>query len=114
MVSYQGKRVTVMGLGTRAGGVGVARFFVEQGAIVTITDGKTEGELTGPLAELQGLPVQLALGGHQDRHFTTEGADLVVRNPAVRRWSPYLAMARAVVCRSRWRCPSSCKRRRPR
>ena len=94
MTAYQGKRVTVMGLGTRAGGVGVARFFIEQGAIVTVTDGKTAEELAGPLAELDGLPVELALGGHQDRHFTPEGADLVVRNPAVRRWSPYLAMAR--------------------
>lgn len=93
-MSYQGKRVTVMGLGTRAGGVGVARFFAERGALVTVTDGKTEAELSGPIAELQGLPVAFALGGHQDRHFTPEGADLVVRNPAVRRWSPYLAMAR--------------------
>lgn len=95
MVSYQGKRVTVMGLGTRAGGLGVARYFVEQGAIVTVTDGKNAEELAGPLAELRGLPVQLALGGHHDRHFTPEGADLVVRNPAVRRSSPYLAVARA-------------------
>lgn len=91
---YQGKRVTVMGLGTRAGGLGVGRYFVEQGAIVTITDGKSADELAGPLAELAGTPVQLALGGHQERHFTPEGADLVVRNPAVRRGSPYLAMAR--------------------
>ncbi|MCC6675150.1 MAG: UDP-N-acetylmuramoyl-L-alanine--D-glutamate ligase, partial [Thermomicrobiales bacterium] len=83
-----------MGLGTRAGGLGVARFFIEQGAIVTVTDGKTEAELAGPLAELQGLPVRLALGGHQERDFTPEGTDLVVRNPAVRRWSPYLALAR--------------------
>ncbi len=50
-MSFQGKRVTVMGLGTRAGGLGVARFFIEQGAIVTVTDGKTEAELAGPLAE---------------------------------------------------------------
>src|SRR5690349_15743224 len=83
-----------MGLGTRAGGVGVARFFVEQGAIVTVTDGKRAEELTEPIGELAGLPVEFALGGHRYRHFTTEGADLVVRNPAVRRWSPYLAMAR--------------------
>ena len=94
MTPYQGKRVTVMGLGTRAGGLGVARFFVEQGAFVTVTDGKSETELAGPLAELRGLPIELALGGHQERHFTPEGADLVVRNPAVRRWSPYLALAR--------------------
>ena len=94
MISFQGKRVTVMGLGTRAGGLGVARFLAEQGAIVTVTDGKPEAELSESLAELRDFPIQFALGGHQDRHFTPEGADLVVRNPAVRRWSPYLALAR--------------------
>ncbi|MCA9860904.1 MAG: UDP-N-acetylmuramoyl-L-alanine--D-glutamate ligase, partial [Thermomicrobiales bacterium] len=94
MGAYQGKRVTVMGLGTRAGGLGVARYFVEQGAIVTVTDGKSAQDLADTLAELAGLPIELALGGHQDRHFTPDGADLVVRNPAVRRWSPYLARAR--------------------
>ncbi len=94
MVNFQGKRVTVMGLGTRAGGLGIARFFAEQGAIVTVTDGKTEAELADSLAELDGFAIEYALGGHQERHFTPEGADLVVRNPAVRRWSPYLALAR--------------------
>src|SRR5688572_10367090 len=84
-----------MGLGTRAGGLGIARFFVEQGAIVTVTDGKSEAELAETLAELRDYPIEFALGGHLDRHFTPEGADLVVRNPAVRRWSPYLALARA-------------------
>lgn len=94
MISYQGKRVTVMGLGTRAGGLGVARYFAEQGAIVTVTDGKSEAELADTLSELRDLPIQFALGGHQERHFTPEGADLVVRNPAVRRSSPFLALAR--------------------
>lgn len=94
MVDFQGKRVTVMGLGTRAGGLGMARFLAEQGAIVTVTDGKTEAELADSLAELNGFAIEYALGGHQERHFTPEGADLVVRNPAVRRWSPYLALAR--------------------
>lgn len=83
-----------MGLGTRAGGVGVARYFAEQGALVTVTDGKSAGELSDSLEALRGLPIELVLGGHQERLFTPEGADLVVRNPAVRRWSPWLAMAR--------------------
>ncbi len=76
------------------GGLGIARFFAEQGAIVTVTDGKTEAELADSLAELDGFAIEYALGGHQERHFTPEGADLVVRNPAVRRWSSYLALAR--------------------
>jgi UDP-N-acetylmuramoylalanine--D-glutamate ligase len=95
VIAFKGKRITVMGLGTRAGGVGVARFLAEQGAIVTVTDGKSEAELAPSLAELEGYPIEFALGGHQERHFTPEGADLIVRNPAVRRWSPYLALARA-------------------
>jgi UDP-N-acetylmuramoylalanine--D-glutamate ligase len=91
---FLGKRITVMGLGTRGGGVGVARFFAEQGAIVTITDGKTAGELAQPMSELAGLPIRFVLGGHEDRDFTTAGADMVVRNPGVRRTSPFLRMAR--------------------
>ena len=42
MSGWVGKRVTVMGLGTRAGGVGVARYLAEAGAIVTVTDLRTE------------------------------------------------------------------------
>ncbi len=112
MVEYQGKRVTVMGLGTRAGGLGVARFFAEQGAIVTVTDGKSEAELAESLAELRDYPIEFALGGHQDRHFTPEGADLVVRNPACvagRRTSPWRDPA---ACPSRWKSPSSFRHRR--
>ncbi|MEA2526444.1 MAG: UDP-N-acetylmuramoylalanine--D-glutamate ligase [Thermomicrobiales bacterium] len=91
---FTGKRVTVMGLGTRGGGVGVARFLAERGAIVTVTDGKTAEELTQPLSELDGLPIRYVLGGHEERDFTTAGADLVVRNPGVRRTSPMLRLAR--------------------
>ena len=36
--TYSGVRATVMGLGTRAGGVGVARYLAEHGATVTVTD----------------------------------------------------------------------------
>lgn len=88
------KRVTVMGLGTRGGGVGVARFLAERGAIVTVTDGKTETDLAEPMRELAGLPIRYVLGGHEERDFTSEGADIVIRNPGVRRTSPWLAMAR--------------------
>jgi len=90
---FAGKRVTVMGLGTRGGGVGVARFLAEQGAIVTVTDGKTAEELAQPMGELAGLPIRYVLGGHEERDFTPAGADMVVRNPGVRRTSPLLRLA---------------------
>ncbi len=92
--SFAGKRVTVMGLGTRGGGVGVARFLAEHGAIVTVTDGKTADDLAQPISELAGLPIRYVLGGHDERDFTADGADMVVRNPGVRRTSPWLRLAR--------------------
>ena len=91
---FTGKRVTVMGLGTRGGGVGVARFLAEHGAIVTVTDGKTAEELAQPLRDLAGLPIRYVLGGHDESDFTAAGADMIVRNPGVRRTSPLLRLAR--------------------
>ncbi|CAA9586025.1 MAG: UDP-N-acetylmuramoylalanine--D-glutamate ligase [uncultured Thermomicrobiales bacterium] len=91
---YDGARATVMGLGTRGGGVGVARYLAEHGARVTVTDGKPAAELAEPLAALADLPIRFALGGHREEDFTPAGADLVVRNPGVPRRAPMLALAR--------------------
>ncbi len=91
---YRGQRVTVMGLGTRGGGLGVARYLAEAGAIVTVTDGKRAEELVEPIRALADLPIRYVLGGHHDADFTADGADVVVRNPGVRRDSRYLALAR--------------------
>ena len=94
MGGLRGKRVTVMGLGTRGGGLGVARWLVGQGAVVTVTDAKPAAALADPLADLAELPIRFVLGGHDERDFTPAGADLVVRNPAVRRDAPLLRLAR--------------------
>ncbi|MBI3269765.1 MAG: UDP-N-acetylmuramoyl-L-alanine--D-glutamate ligase [Planctomycetes bacterium] len=87
----QGSRVTVMGLGLFGGGVGVTRYLVRQGADVTVTDLRPEKDLAESLAALDGYPVRLRLGGHEESDFTS--ADLVVVNPAVPRASPLLAAA---------------------
>ena len=91
---YDGVRATVMGLGTRAGGVGVARYLSEAGARVTVTDGKPVAALAEPLAALADLPIRFVLSGHREEDFTPVGADLVVRNPGVPRRAPLLALAR--------------------
>jgi UDP-N-acetylmuramoylalanine--D-glutamate ligase len=78
-ISLKGKRVTVLGLGTRDGGVGVVKFLVGEGARVLISDLKNEEELPS-LEEIADLPVKLSLGGHHPEIFET---DLIVRNPAV-------------------------------
>ena len=94
-MTWSGMRATVMGLGTRAGGVGVARYLAEQGGIVTVTDLRSEEALAGSVAELADLPVRFVLGRHDERDFLPGGADLVVRNPGVPRGAPLLAAARA-------------------
>lgn len=95
MASYTGKRVTVMGLGTRGGGLGVARYLAQTGAIVTVTDAKPADVLAEPMAALADLPIRFALGGHDEADFTPAGADAVVRNPGVPRRAPLLELARS-------------------
>jgi UDP-N-acetylmuramoylalanine--D-glutamate ligase len=91
---WQGVRATVMGLGTRAGGVGVARYLAERGAAVTVTDLRPAGELAGSLSQLDGLGVRPVLGRHDEADFTFPGAEVVIRNPGVRRDNPLLELAR--------------------
>lgn len=91
-MDLKGKKVLVMGLGLHGGGVGVVRFLLRQGAHVTVTDLRPAGELVPALRELAGEPVEYILGEHRREDFAR--ADLVVRNPAVPRESPYLEEAR--------------------
>lgn len=88
----RGKRVLVMGLGLLGGGVAAARYAVSQGAEVTVTDLRSEEMLAESVARLAGLPIRYVLGRHDPDDFRQ--ADVVVRNPNVKRNSPYLAIAR--------------------
>lgn len=90
----RGKRVTVVGLGTLGGGVGVARYCANQGAHVTVTDMRDARELADSIQELEGLPITFHLGGHEVRDFLPDGADVIVRNPGVPRNSEFLNTAR--------------------
>lgn len=88
----RGKRVLLMGLGSRQGGVGVARYLVESGAEVRVTDMRDEAALAASLDDLRGLPLAYTLGEHREDDI--RWADVVVRNPAVPRESRWLALAR--------------------
>jgi UDP-N-acetylmuramoylalanine--D-glutamate ligase len=57
VTSYRGKNVLVVGLGKT--GAACARYFVEQGARVTVTDSRSDPP---GVVELRGLPVDLRLG----------------------------------------------------
>ncbi|MBL8874943.1 MAG: UDP-N-acetylmuramoyl-L-alanine--D-glutamate ligase [Phycisphaerae bacterium] len=82
---FEGKRVTVMGLGRFGGGASVTRWLAERGASVLLTDIESEEKLAASVAQIEDLvkrgSVALRLGGHNVSDFTT--CDLVVANPAV-------------------------------
>lgn len=88
----RGKRVLLMGLGVNQGGIGVARFLAAHGAEVRVTDLQPEESLSGALEPLRGLDMSYTLGRHDEADF--EWAQIVVRNPAVPRESPWLELAR--------------------
>lgn len=88
----RGKRVTVVGLGAFGGGAGAARYLARIGCRVLVTDAKPSASLGPALHSLQGLEVELVLGGHRESDF--RDTDLVVASPAVPSTSPYLAFAR--------------------
>lgn len=92
--ALRGRKVLVMGLGLLGGGVSAARYAVAQGAAeVAVTDLRSAETLAPSVERLAGLPIRYVLGRHDLDDFTQ--ADVVVRNPNVRRDSPYLAAARA-------------------
>jgi UDP-N-acetylmuramoylalanine--D-glutamate ligase len=92
LMNLVGKKALVMGLGLHEGGLGVTRFLVEQGALVRVTDLRPPEVLAPTLKKLAGLPVEYVLGEHREEDF--RWAEIVVKNPAVPRESPYLAVAR--------------------
>ncbi len=102
---FSGKKVTVMGLGLHGGGLGVAIWLVRHGARVTVTDLKSRQELKAPVEALEraarerrearpGYRIftpKFVLGRHEQDDF--RGADLIIRNPAVRKDNRFLKLA---------------------
>jgi UDP-N-acetylmuramoylalanine--D-glutamate ligase len=86
---FKGQRVTLLGLGTRTH-VSLARFLVQAGAVVTITDRKNEDQLQQEIGLLGDLPVRLALGDHPDSVLQ---ADLICVTPGASREQPLLQQA---------------------
>jgi len=89
-----GMKVTIMGLGLHGGGLASALFFSDKGAAVTVTDLRDETALAPSIAALGGRKIRYVLGRHEWDDFS--GADIVIKNPAVRRTSPFLAAARNI------------------
>lgn len=89
---FQNKKITVMGLGSFGGGVGVTQFLVKQGARVTVTDLRNARELSSSMQQLEGLPIIYKLGRHDEEDFIH--TDMIIVNPAVPKDSRFLQIAR--------------------
>lgn len=78
---YFGKKVLVVGLGLQGGGVGVAKFFAELGAKVTVTDKKTEAQLYQSINKLKHSSITFHLGEHKVEDFIN--AEVIFKGPSV-------------------------------
>ncbi len=113
MMDFKNKSVTVMGLGLYEKGTGIeaVKFFLRQGAIVTVTDVRSAKDLAESVEEVvryyNKLPklrnpsqppltlrggekrkLTFILGKHREEDF--KNADVVFQNPSVPAESPYL------------------------
>lgn len=79
---FQGKKITLMGLGLLGRGVGDACFLAKQGADVTVTDLKTKKQLLKSVNKLKNYKnIRFVLGEHQLNDFTE--ADLIIKGAGV-------------------------------
>ena len=88
-----GKNVLVMGLGRFGGGVDAAKFALNSGAKVTITDSAPADKLTDSIKQLEQFKeIDFHLGSHDLADF--EKADIIIPNPAVAPDNEFLEFAR--------------------
>jgi UDP-N-acetylmuramoylalanine--D-glutamate ligase len=92
MEELRNKKVTVAGLGRFGGNIAAARWLVEQGARVLVTDQSSAEKLAESIKQLDGLPLEWRLGEHREEDFTQ--VDLVVASPAIAPTNPFLTAAR--------------------
>jgi len=89
----RGLRVTVAGLGRFGGQIAAARWLIEQGAKILVTDRATPQKLAQSTAQLGDLPIEWRLGVERLDDFTD--TDLVVASPAIPPTNPLIKAARA-------------------
>jgi len=90
---FDGKRVTVLGLGLLGRSVGDAAFIASQGAKVTVTDTKSADDLQESVDRLSGHDIVFHLERHIESDFTD--TDMVIKAAGVRLDSSEVAAARA-------------------
>jgi len=89
---FAGRRVTIVGLGKGRTTAGLARYLVEAGAKVTVSDPKKKAELVEGIGRLGDLPVELVLGPSSDDAALAD-PDFVFVTPGIRPRSPTILRA---------------------
>jgi UDP-N-acetylmuramoylalanine--D-glutamate ligase len=77
----RGRPITVLGFARS--GIALARFFADQGAEVTVYDGRPASELGSAVEALEGRDVRLALGPDVDPASAWAGSALVATSPSI-------------------------------
>lgn len=91
--SFESKKVLIFGLGVNQGGVGSAKFFAQNGAVVKITDLKTKEILQPSMDQLKQFPeIEYILGEH--RFDDIDWADIIIKNPGVKPGNEYIEYAK--------------------
>jgi UDP-N-acetylmuramoylalanine--D-glutamate ligase len=92
---FMGKKITMLGLGLLGRGVNVAKFLIESGAELLITDLKSEDALTRSIQQLKKHKdtgsVRYVLGEHRLSDF--KNCDMIIKAAGVSFDSPYVAEA---------------------
>ena len=88
-MDIEGKKVMVLGLART--GIGAARFLVERGAEVTVSDRRSKADLARELAALGDAPIDLRLGGEDSAWL--ENIDILIPSPGVPQENPLLQAA---------------------
>lgn len=91
---FHNKKITMLGLGLLGRGINVAKFLVENGAILTVTDLKSREVLSSSLKELGSYAnkITFVLGEHRLEDF--QNSQMIIKAAGVPLDSPYIAEAR--------------------
>lgn len=91
-MNLKNKKILLQGLGILGGGVATAKWLVEQGAVLTVTDMKDEVHLRSSLDALKDLKIKFVLGRHEEKDFLEN--EIIVVNPDVPTDNKFVKLAK--------------------
>ena len=97
-MDLKNKKILLVGLGILGGGLSMANYLIDQGAILTITDLRSREDLSEMINKLKEkskkniASIKFTLGLHKESDFNN--ADLIIFNPAVPVTSEWVKLAK--------------------